>query len=70
MEILFTSNRVLIAIKDLIVDRSSLTEYNKPGGFISVNTGNTQDANAQFLKMNADVSFDAMTLVVELRCYL
>jgi succinate dehydrogenase / fumarate reductase iron-sulfur subunit len=33
-------------LKDLVADRSSLDRVNQAGGFVSVNTGGAQDANA------------------------
>ena len=47
-------------IKDLAVDRSSFDRIMSAGGFISVNTGNAQDANAVPIgKEDADVAFAA-----------
>jgi succinate dehydrogenase / fumarate reductase, iron-sulfur subunit len=47
-------------IKDLVVDRSAFERIMAAGGFISVNTGNAQDANAiPVPKANADLSMDA-----------
>ena len=45
-------------IKDLIVDRSSFDRIIQAGGYISVNTGNAQDANSLPIdKKNADDAF-------------
>ncbi|TAE83929.1 MAG: succinate dehydrogenase/fumarate reductase iron-sulfur subunit [Bacteroidetes bacterium] len=47
-------------IKDLAVDRSSFDRIMSAGGFISVNTGNAQDANATPIgKEDADTAFAA-----------
>ncbi len=47
-------------IKDLAVDRSAFDRIIASGGFISVNTGNAQDANATPIgKDDADASFAA-----------
>lgn len=47
-------------IKDLAVDRSSFDRIISSGGFISVNTGNAQDANSiPIPKDDADASFAA-----------
>lgn len=47
-------------IKDLTVNRSSFDRIISAGGFISVNTGNAQDANATPIsKEDADLSFAA-----------
>ena len=51
-------------IKDLTVDRSSLDRIIQSGGFVSVNTGNAQDANnLPIPKPNADAAFDAATCI-------
>ena len=45
-------------IKDLIVDRSAFDRIIQAGGYISVNTGNAQDANSLPIdKKNADDAF-------------
>jgi len=47
-------------IKDLVVDRSALDRIMQAGGFISVNTGGTPDANALPIpKPAAETSMDA-----------
>ncbi len=51
-------------IKDLVVDRSAFDRIISAGGFISVNTGNAQDANAiPVAKDNADESFAAAACI-------
>jgi succinate dehydrogenase / fumarate reductase iron-sulfur subunit len=51
-------------LKDLIVDRSSLDRIIQAGGFISVNTGNAQDANNLPVgKEVADHAMDAATCI-------
>jgi succinate dehydrogenase / fumarate reductase iron-sulfur subunit len=45
-------------LKDLVVNRSSFDRIMAAGGFISVNTGNAQDANAlPIAKEDADEAF-------------
>lgn len=51
-------------MKDLMVDRSAFDKIIQSGGFISVNTGNAQDANAiPVSKENADLAMDAATCI-------
>lgn len=51
-------------IKDLVVDRNAFDRIIAAGGFISVNTGNAQDANALPIgKEDADISFAAATCI-------
>ena len=51
-------------IKDLVVDRSAFDRIISAGGFVSVNTGNAQDANnIPVPKKDADASFDAATCI-------
>jgi succinate dehydrogenase / fumarate reductase iron-sulfur subunit len=51
-------------IKDLIVDRGALDRIIQAGGFISVNTGCPQDANAlPIAKEDADKSMDAAACI-------
>ena len=51
-------------IKDLVVDRSAFDRIIASGGFISVNTGNAQDANALPIpKANADAAFDSAACI-------
>jgi succinate dehydrogenase / fumarate reductase iron-sulfur subunit len=51
-------------IKDLVVDRTSFDKIIASGGFVSVNTGNAQDANALPIpKDDADASFEAAACI-------
>lgn len=51
-------------IKDLMIDRGAFDRIIQAGGFISVNTGNAQDANSMPIdKKNADMSFDAASCI-------
>jgi succinate dehydrogenase / fumarate reductase iron-sulfur subunit len=51
-------------IKDLTVDRSAFDRIIAKGGFISVNTGNAQDANCLPIpKPDADASFNAAACI-------
>ena len=51
-------------IKDLVVDRSAFDRIIAAGGFVSVNTGNAQDANAiPVPKENADDAFAAAACI-------
>ncbi|MFN4082487.1 MAG: succinate dehydrogenase/fumarate reductase iron-sulfur subunit [Bacteroidia bacterium] len=51
-------------IKDLVVDRSAFDRIISAGGFISVNTGNAQDANAiPIPKEDADEAFAAAACI-------
>ena len=51
-------------IKDLVVDRSAFDRIIQAGGFISVNTGQAQDANAiPIEKDTASDAFDAATCI-------
>src|SRR5690606_13755986 len=51
-------------LKDLVVDRSSFDRIIAAGGFISVNTGNAQDANSLPInKEDADESFAAAACI-------
>lgn len=51
-------------IKDLAVDRNAFDRIISSGGFISVNTGNAQDANSIPIgKDDADVAFAAATCI-------
>ena len=51
-------------IKDLVVDRSSFDRIIQAGGYISVNTGQAQDANAiPIEKEMASEAFDAATCI-------
>lgn len=51
-------------IKDLAVDRSAFDRIIAAGGFVSVNTGNAQDANSlPISKENADAAFAAAACI-------
>ena len=51
-------------IKDLMVDRSAFDRIIQAGGYVSVNTGNAQDANSiPIPKKDADAAFDAATCI-------
>lgn len=51
-------------IKDLVVDRTAFDKIQAAGGFVSVNTGNAQDANALPIpKDDADASFAAAACI-------
>ncbi|MDO7744574.1 MAG: succinate dehydrogenase/fumarate reductase iron-sulfur subunit, partial [Pedobacter sp.] len=51
-------------IKDLTVDRTAFDRIIAAGGFISVNTGNAQDANALPIpKLQADAAFEAAACI-------
>lgn len=51
-------------IKDLMIDRAAFDRIIQAGGFVSVNTGNSQDANSLLIdKKNADESFDAASCI-------
>ncbi len=51
-------------MKDLVVDRSSFDRIMNVGGFISVNTGQAQDANnIPVNKKNADLAMDAAACI-------
>ncbi len=52
--------RAFPVIKDLVVDRSALDRIIESGGYVSVRTGSTQDANATPIeKIEADMAMDA-----------
>jgi len=51
-------------IKDLMVDRDAFDRIIQAGGYISVNTGNAQDANSLPIdKKNADAAFNAAACI-------
>ncbi|KXK46550.1 MAG: Fumarate reductase iron-sulfur subunit [Bacteroidetes bacterium ADurb.Bin141] len=51
-------------IKDLAVDRSSFDRIMAAGGFVSVNTGNAQDANSILIpKTDADLAFESAACI-------
>lgn len=56
--------RAFPVIKDLIVDRAAFDKIIQVGGYISVNTGGAQDANAlPVKKQNADKAMDAAACI-------
>ena len=56
--------RAFPVIKDLMVDRSAFDQIIQAGGFVSVNTGNAQDANSQLIpKVDADLAMDAAACI-------
>lgn len=51
-------------LKDLMVDRSAFDEIIAAGGFVNVNTGNPQDANAILIgQENAELAMDAAACI-------
>ncbi len=51
-------------IKDLVVDRSSFERIIQAGGYVSVNTGNAQDANSiPITKASSDLAMDAAACI-------
>lgn len=57
-------SRAFPVIKDLIVDRTAFDRIIQAGGYISVNTGNAQDANNLPIdKTNADDAFSAAACI-------
>ena len=51
-------------LKDLVVDRSAFDRIQAAGGFVSVATGNAQDANAILIpKPNAEKAMDAASCI-------
>lgn len=57
-------SRAFPVIKDLVVDRSSFDRIIASGGFVSVNTGGTPDANAiPIPKPDAELSMDAAACI-------
>jgi len=56
--------RAFPVVKDLVVDRSSFDRIIQSGGYVSVNTGGTPDANAiPISKTNADLAMDAAACI-------
>jgi succinate dehydrogenase / fumarate reductase iron-sulfur subunit len=56
--------RAFPIVKDLMVDRSAFDKVIASGGFVSVNAGNAQDANAiPVRKENADLAMDAAACI-------
>lgn len=57
-------NKAFPVIKDLVVDRTAFERIMQAGGFVGVNTGNAQDANALPIpKLNADLAMDAAACI-------
>ena len=57
-------SRAFPVIKDLAVDRSAFDKIIQEGGFISVNTGGAQDANAILVPQDkADLAMDAAACI-------
>jgi succinate dehydrogenase / fumarate reductase iron-sulfur subunit len=51
-------------IRDLIVDRTAFDRIQQAGGFVSINTGGAQDANAiPIAKAEADLAMDAASCI-------
>ena len=56
--------RAFPVLKDLMTDRSAFDEIMAAGGFVSVNTGHPQDANALLVpKENAESAMDAAACI-------
>ncbi len=56
--------RAFKVIKDLVVDRSALDKIIQAGGYVSVNTGGTQDANAILIPQEiAELAMDAAACI-------
>lgn len=56
--------RAFPVLRDLVVDRGSFDRIIQSGGFVSVNTGGTPDANAlPVAKVDADESMDAAACI-------
>ena len=56
--------RAFPVLKDLMTDRSSFDKVIASGGFVSVNTGNAQDANTMTVsKEDADLAMDAAACI-------
>ncbi|OFZ18728.1 MAG: fumarate reductase [Bdellovibrionales bacterium GWB1_55_8] len=56
--------RAFPVIRDISVDRSALDRIIAAGGFVSVSTGNAQDANAiPISKESSDLAFDAAACI-------
>lgn len=57
-------SRAFPVIKDLVVDRSAFERIIQAGGFVSVNAGAAQDANAILIpKEDADTAMDAASCI-------
>jgi len=56
--------RAFPVLRDLVTDRSALDRIIQAGGYVSVNTGTPQDANAlPISKENADIAMDAAACI-------
>ena len=56
--------RAFPVLKDLMVDRTAFDKIIQAGGYVSVNTGNAQDANTlPISKENADLAMDAAACI-------
>lgn len=56
--------KALPVLKDLMVDRTAFDEIIAAGGFVSVNTGNAQDANSILIpKDDAETAMDAAACI-------
>ncbi|PIK16120.1 succinate dehydrogenase/fumarate reductase iron-sulfur subunit [Halobacteriovorax sp. JY17] len=56
--------RAFPVLKDLMIDRSAFDDIIASGGFVNVNTGNAQDANAILVpKENAELAMDAASCI-------
>lgn len=56
--------RAMPVMKDLVVDRSAFDRVIQAGGFVSVRTGGTPDANEiPIAKVDADMAFDAAACI-------
>lgn len=56
--------RAFPVLKDLMVDRTAFDDIIAAGGFVSVNTGNAQDANSILVpKENAELAMDAAACI-------
>jgi len=56
--------RAFPVVKDLVVDRSSMDRVQQAGGYVSVNVGNAQDANAILIpKVKADAAMHSAACI-------
>ena len=56
--------RAFPVLRDLVVDRTAFDRIQQAGGFVSVNTGGAQDANALLIgKEQADTAMDAAACI-------
>ena len=57
-------SRAFPVVRDLVVDRSSFDRIVQAGGFISANTGGSQDANSQLVpKVSSDLAMAAAACI-------